>query len=140
MPIYLKDKGYSYRVRVFPKKEGVINRAGKKVFQDYEIVVIYAGRNIEKYAQKRSRKLIAWKNEKGEWEGDMEAVKQHGNSGSQLYLLDYHDKTEPLTKTLFSDLWEEDEKEFGGQENKLLKIMANWKFQEVERGKLTQGS
>lgn len=136
----LKDNGYSYRVRVFPKKEGVINRAGKKVFQDYEKVVIYAGRNIEKIAQKRSRRLVAWKNEKGEWEGDQEVIKSQNGSGNQIYLLDYHDKTEPITKTLFSDLWEEDAKEFGekGEINKLLKNMANWKFQEVERGKLSQ--
>jgi len=26
----LRDNGYSYRVRVFPKKEEIINRAGKK--------------------------------------------------------------------------------------------------------------
>ena len=139
----LKDNGYSYRIRVSPRKEGIINRAGKKVFQDYEKVIIYAGRSIEKIAQKRSRKLIAWKNEKGEWEGDLETLKMYGDIGSKgymgssLYVRDYHDKVEPVTKTLFSDLWEENEKEFGGQEKELLKIMANWKFQEVERDKLT---
>ena len=56
--------------------------------------------------------------------------------GSALYVRDYHDKVEPVKHTLFSDLWEENEKEFGGQEAKLLKIMANWKFQEMERAKL----
>ena len=126
----LSDNGYSYRVRVFPKKEGVINRKGKKVFQDYEKVVIYAGRNIEKVAQKRSRKLVAWKNEKGEWEGDQEVIKSQNGSGSRIYLLDYHEKTEPLSYTMFSDLdWNDDEKY---AKEKLLKIMANWEFQEIE--------
>ena len=132
----LKDNGYSYRVRVFPKKEGVVNRAGKKVFQDYEKVIIYAGRSIEKYAQKRSKKLVAYKDKDGNWQGDLEIVKQQGGKGDAIYLMDYHDKTEPITKTLFSDLWEENEKEFGGQEKELLKIMENWKFQETERAKL----
>src|SRR3990167_3922932 len=78
----LKDNGYSYQVKVYPIKEGVINRAGKKVFQDYERVVIYAGRNIEKIAQKRSKRLIAWKNEKGDWEGDLQTLKQFGDKMS----------------------------------------------------------
>ena len=132
----LKDNEYSYRVRVFPKKEGVINRKGKKVFQDYEKVVIYAGRNIEKTAQKRSRKLVAWKNEKGKWEGDQEIIKSQNGSGSQIYLLDYHDKTEPLSYTMFSDLDWNDDEEY--EKNKMLKILENWKFQEVERAKLSQ--
>lgn len=34
-----------------------------------------------------------------------------------------------MNKTFF---WEENEKEFGGEEMKLLKIMANWKSQEIE--------
>lgn len=141
----LKDNGYSYKVKVFPKKEGVINRAGKKVFQDYEKVVIYAGRSVETTAQKRSKRLIAWKNTKGEWEGDLETLKQFGDRnsngeyiGNALYIRDYHDKTEPVKHTLFSDLWEENEKEFGGQERELLKIMENWKFQETERAKLDE--
>lgn len=131
----LRKNGYDYRIRIFPKQDKFLKN-GKRFIQEYEKVVIYAGRSIEKYAQKRSRKLIAWKNEKGEWEGDLEAIKQHGNSGSQLYLLDYHDKTEPVKKTLFSDIWEEEEKDGLQPEKELLKIMENWKFQEVERGKL----
>lgn len=131
----LSKNGYNYRIRIFPQQDKVLKN-GKRFIQEYEKVVIYAGRNVEKPASKRSKKLIAWKNEKGEWEGDLEAIKQHGNSGSQLYLLDYHDKTEPVKHTLFSDLWEENEKEFGGQEQELLKIMANWKFQEIERGEI----
>lgn len=140
----LKDNGYSYRMRVFPKKEGVINRKGKRVFQEYEKVVIYSGRSIEVCASKRSKRLIAWKNPKGEWEGDLETLKQFGDknsngeyTGNALYVWDYHDKIEPVKYTLFSDLWEENEKQFGGQEKELLKIMENWKFQEeIERGKL----
>ena len=134
----LKDNGYSYQVKVYPIKEGVINRAGKKVFQDYERVVIYAGRNIEKIAQKRSKRLIAWKNEKGDWEGDLQTLKQFGDkmsdggyTGSTLYIRDYHDKTEPLKYVMFSDCdWNDDEQY---AKNKMLKILENWKFQEVER-------
>ena len=130
----LKDNGYSYRVKVYPIKEGVVNRAGKKVFQDYEKVVIYAGRNIEKIAQKRSKRLVAWKNEKGEWEGDQEVIRSQNGSGSKIYLLDYHDKTEPIKYVMFSDCdWDNDERY---AKNKMLKILENWKFQEVERGKL----
>ena len=129
----LKDNGYSYRVKVYPKKEGVINRAGKKVFQDYEKVVVYAGRNIEKIAQHRSMKLIAWK-ENGVWQGDLDVVKQQGGKGDSIYLRDYHDKTEPLKYVMFSDCDWDDDEEYA--KNKMLKILENWKFQEVERGKL----
>jgi len=140
----LKNNGYHYAVKIFPRKENYFSKKkGKTITQDYEKVVIYAGRKIEKPAQKRSRRLIAWKNEKGEWEGDLETLAQFGDknengeyTGSSLYVRDYHDKTEPLKHTLFSDLWEENEKEFGGQEKKLLKIMENWRFQETERAKL----
>src|SRR3990167_4259079 len=117
----LKDNGYSYRVKVYPKKEGVMNRAGKKVFQDYDKVVIYAGRSIEKIAQKRSMKLVAWK-ENGVWQGDLDVVEQQGGKGDSIYLSDCD--------------WNDDE-EYA--KNKMLKIMENWRFQEVERGKLTQG-
>lgn len=137
----LKDNGYSYRVKVYPIKEGVINRAGKKVFQNYEKVVIYAGRSIEKVAQKRSKRLVAWKNEKGEWEGDLETLKQFGDrtsdgnyTGSALYIRDYNDKTEPLKYVMFSDCDWNDDEEYA--KNKMLKIMENWRFQEVERAKL----
>jgi len=137
----LKDNGYSYRVRVYPTKEGVINRAGKKVFQDYEKVVIYAGRSIEKIATKRSTRLVAWKNEKGVWEGDLETLRQFGDrmsdgsyTGSALYIRDYHDKTDLLKYVMFSDCDWNDDEEYA--KNKMLKIMENWKFQEIERGKL----
>lgn len=139
----LKDNGYHYQVRVFPcKKNYFSKKKGITITQDYDKVVIYAGRNIEKYATKRSKRLIAFKNAKGEWEGDLEALKVYGDknsngeyTGSSLYVLDYHDKTEPLKHTLFSDLWEKNEKEFGGQEQELLDIMENWKSQEIKGAK-----
>ena len=132
----LKDNGYSYRVKVYPKKEPVINRAGKKFFQEYDKVVIYAGRNIEKIAQKRSKRLVAWKNEKGEWEGDKEVIASQNRSGKYIYLLDYHDKTEPLKYVMYSDIdWNDDEKY---AKNKMLKILENWKFQEVAREEIRE--
>lgn len=138
----LSKNGYNYRVRIFPQQDKILKN-GKRFIQEYEKVVIYAGRNIEVSASKRSKRLIAWKNTKGEWEGDLETLEQFGDknsngeyTGSALYVRDYHDKAEPVKHTLFSDLWEENEKEFGGQEQELLKIMKNWKFQETERAKL----
>jgi len=138
----LKKYNFNYRVRVFQKKENVFSlKKGKYVTQDYDKVIIYAGRNIEKYAQKRSRRLIAWKNPDGEWEGDLEALRQFGHKdsdgnyiGTSLYVIDYHDKTEPLKKVLFSDLWEDNEKDFGkgSQEKELLKVLESWSFQEKE--------
>lgn len=142
----LKDNGYHYQVKAFPRKKNYFSKKkGKTIVQNYDKIVIYAGRNIEKYAIKRSKRLIAWKNPEGEWEGDLETLKQFGDknsngeyTGSYLYVRDYHNKTEPLKHTLFSDLWEENEKEFGGQEQELLKIMENWRFQETERAKLDE--
>lgn len=131
----LSGKGYNYRVIVFPRKDKIMKN-GKRFIQEYEKVVIYAGRNVGINASKRSKKLVAWKNPNGEWEGDLEIAKQQGYKGSAIYLIDYHDRVEPVKHTLFSDLYEENEKEFGGQEAELLKIMANWRFQETERWNL----
>lgn len=138
----LSENGYDYRVRIFPRQDKILKN-GKRFIQEYEKVIIYSGRNVEVMASKRSKRLVAWKNPKGEWEGDLEILKQFGDknsngeyTGSALYVRDYHDKVEPVKHTLFSDLWEENEKEFGGQEAELLKIMENWKFQETERAKL----
>lgn len=122
----LKDNNCTYQVKIFPKRENLTNSAGKKVFLDYEIVVIYGGRNVEECGV--GLKLVAWKNKKGEWNGDLGAVKRHGDSGSKLFSLCDYKKTLPLTLTLFSDAWEEYEKEFGGQEESLLKKMADWKL------------
>jgi len=116
----LENNGYSYRVRIFRG-------------QDYEKVVIYAGRTVEVSASRRSKKLVAWKNQKGDWEGDLEVAKCQGYKGSAIYLLDYHNKVEPVKHVLFSDIWEENEKEFGGQEKELLKIMRNWTLKENVR-------
>ncbi len=138
----LSKNGYNYSVRIFPKQDKVLKN-GKRFIQEYEKVVIYAGRNIAVSASKRSKRLIAWKNIKGEWEGDLEALKQFGDKNSNgeytssfLYDDDYHDKIEPVKHTLFSVSWEKKEKEFGGQEQELLKIMENWKFQEIKRAEL----
>ena len=131
----LSKNGYNYRVIVFPRKDKIMKN-GKRFIQEYEKVVIYAGRNVGINASKRSKKLVAWKNPNGEWEGDLEIAKQQGYKGSAIYLMDYHDRVEPVKHTLFSDLYEENEKEFGGQEAELLKIMANWRFQETERWNL----
>ena len=129
----LKENGYSYKIRYEPSGESFSR--GKKIIRDYEKVIIYAGRSIEKYAQKRSRKLVAWKNTKGEWEGDLEIAKQQGYKGSAIYLMDYHDKTEPLKYTMYSDCDWDDNEEYA--KNKLLKTLSNWKFIEEERGKIT---
>lgn len=53
----IKDAGYNYKIRSWTKQcsNGI-----------YEKVSVYAGRNIEKIASKRSRRLVAWKNEKSE--------------------------------------------------------------------------
>ena len=121
----LKENGYAYRIKVYPKKEGWINSKGKKVFQDYEKVVIYDGRNIEKLAQRQSKKLIAWKNTKGEWEGDLDAVMKQGGKGDSIYLRDYHDKTEPLKYVMYSDFeWNDAEKY---AKNKMLKVLETWR-------------
>ena len=128
----LKSNGYFYKIRYEPRGESF--RRGKKVVCDYDKVTIYAGRSIEKSAVKRSRKLVAWRNLKGEWEGDLDVVQQQGGKGSAIYVLDYHDKTEPLKYVMFSDLdWNDDEKY---ARNKMLKILENWKFVEKEREKL----
>lgn len=128
----LKENGYNYKVRYEPKGEFL--RRGKKIIQDFEKVTIYAGRSIEKIAQKRSRRLVAWKNEKGEWEGDQEVIRSQNGSGSQIYLLDYHDKTELLKYVMYSDLeWNDNEKY---AKNLMLKILEKWKFVDEERKKL----
>ena len=118
----IKDAGYNYKVRswTIQCKNG-----------SYEKVTVYAGRNIEKIASKRSRRLVAWKNTKGEWEGDMDAITAQGGQGSVIYSLDYHNSTEPLKYTMFSDIdWNDDEKY---AKNKLLKVLENWKFVENKR-------
>ena len=66
----------------------------------------------------------------------MEIVKQQGGKGSHIYLLDYHDKTEPLKYVMFSDLDWNDDEEYA--KNKMLKILQNWKFCEEERNKLSK--
>lgn len=111
----IKGAGYNYKVRAWTTQ--CVN--GR-----YEKVVIYAGRSIEKIAQNRSRRLVAWKNEKGEWEGDMEAVRLQGGRGDAIYSLDYHDKTEPLKYEMWSDIdWDDDEKY---AKRKLLKVLESW--------------
>ena len=93
----IKEAGYSYKIRSWENSE-------------YTKVIVYAGRSIEKYAQKRSMRLVAWK-EDGSWQGDMEAVKSQGGKGEFIYLQDYHDTTEPLKYTMFSDFeWNNNEK------------------------------
>lgn len=122
----IKDAGYNYKIRSWTKQcsNGI-----------YEKVSVYAGRNIEKIASKRSRRLVAWKNEKGEWEGDKEAIKAQGGRGSAIYSLDYHDKTEPLKYDMWSDIDWNDDEEYA--KNKLLKILENWRMVEMERKKLS---
>jgi len=109
----IKDAGYNYKVRSWNK------------FGDYEQVAVYAGRNIEKIASKRSRRLVAWKDTGGKWQGDMDAVKAQGGQGSHIYSLDYHNTTEPLKYTMFSDIDWNDDEEYA--KNKLLKVLENWK-------------
>src|SRR3990167_3751006 len=108
----IKDGGFRYKVKSWENPE-------------YTKVIVYAGRSIEKIAQKRSMKLVAYKDLEGKWQGDMEAVKQQGGKGDRIFIRDYHDKTEPLKYVMFSDCdWDEDEKY---AKNKLIKILENWK-------------
>ena len=119
----IKEAGYSYKVRSWENPE-------------YTKVIVYAGRNIEKLASKRSRRLVAWK-ENGVWQGNKEAIERNGGGGgdnAQIYSLDYHDKTEPLKYTMFSDFdWNRSEKY---ARNILLEVLKNWDFAEKERQKL----
>jgi hypothetical protein len=62
-------------------------------------------------------------------------VKQQGEKGDAIYLMDYHDKTEPLKYIMFSDCDWNDDEEYA--KNKMLKILKNWKFDEKERAKLS---
>jgi len=130
----IKDAGYDYKVRVFPKKDEIRKKDGKRVIQEYDKVVVYAGRHIEKIAQKRSLRLVAWK-QNGKWQGDLEAVKMQGGKGDKIYIRDYHDTTEPLKYVMYSDLDWNDDEEYAKQQ--LLKVLENWKFIENERLKLT---
>lgn len=116
----IKDAGYDYKIRSWERNDG-----------EYTKVVVYAGRDIEKLAIKRSMRLVAWKNTKGEWEGDVEAVKSQGGRGDKIYIRDYHDKTEPLKYTMFSDIEWNDDEEYA--KNQLLKVLENWKFCEEKR-------
>lgn len=125
----IKDAGYDYKVRVFPKKDKIRKKDGKRFIQKYDKVVVYAGRHIKKIAQKRSLRLVAWK-ENGKWTGDMKAVKTQGNKGDKIYLRDYHDTTEPLKYTMFSDLDWDDDEEYAKQQ--LLKILKDWKFTKIK--------
>ncbi len=122
----IKDAGYNYKIRSWTTKceNGL-----------YEKVFVYAGRNIEKIASRRSRRLIAWKDTKDEWQGDMEAVKAQGGKGSIIYCLDYYDGVEPLKYVMFSDIDWNDDEEYA--KNKLLKVLENWKFCEEERNKIS---
>lgn len=128
----LKENGYDYKIRFNPKGESF--KRGKKVICDYDKVTIYAGRNIKKIAQRRSMKLVAWK-ENGVWQGDLDVVKQQSGKGDSIYLRDYHDKTEPLKYVMFSDCDWDDDEEYA--KNKMLKTLENWKFVEKERAKLS---
>ena len=118
----IKDAGYNYKVRVYPRKDE-IRKDGKRVIQEYDKVVVYAGKYIKKLAQRRSLKLVAWK-ENGKWQGDIEAVKAQGGRGDRIYERDYHDATEPLKYTMFSDLDWDDNEEYAKQ--KLLKVLKDW--------------
>ena len=54
----LKQNGYNYKIRYEPKGESF--RRGKKVVCDYDKITIYAGRSIEKIAQKRSTEPLKY--------------------------------------------------------------------------------
>jgi hypothetical protein len=108
----LEDGGYNYKTRVFTKN------------RDYIKFIIY-GRFVDNLAQRRSKKLVAYKDEKGNWQGDMEAVKVQGEKGSAIYLMDYHDKKEQLKYEVYSDIWQENGEEYSKKE--LLKVMQGWR-------------
>ena len=82
----------------------------------YEGVVrIYNGMKVPLMSQRRRKKLVAFKNSEGEWEGDLEAVELYGGQGDALYLFDYHSKQKPVYTSVYRDEWndsryQEDEK------------------------------
>ncbi len=124
----IKDAGYNYKVKVYPRKDEIRKKDGKRYIQEYDKVVVYAGRHTEKLATKRSMRLVAWK-ENGEWQGNMEAVQQQGGQGGdRIYTKDYHDTTEPLKYTMFSDLDWNNAEEYAKQ--RLLEVLEKWKFVE----------
>ena len=129
----IKDAGYNYKVRIFPQKDEIRKKDGKRYIEGYDKVVVYAGRKIEKLATRRSLRLVAWK-ENGKWVGDMEVVKSQGGNGDSIYVRDYHDTTELLKYVMYSDLNWDDDEEYA--KNQLLKILEKWKFCEEEREKL----
>lgn len=80
----LSDNNYSYRLKIFPQKEKCLKN-GKKFIQEYDKIVIYAGRSIEKSAQRRSRKLVAWKNPDGKWEGNLEIAERIAQANQAMF-------------------------------------------------------
>ena len=118
----IKDAGYNYKVRVYPRKD-IIRKDGKKFIQEYDKVIVYAGVEIEKLATRRSLVLVAWK-ENGKWKGNMEAVKAASGAGDKIVRWEYHDRTELLKYTMYSDLDWDDNEEYAKQ--KLLKVLKSW--------------
>ena len=127
----IKNAGYNYKIKVFPRGKKY-KKNGKIVIQEYDKIVVYAGWHIKKLAQKRSMRLVAWK-EDGKWQGDMDVVANQGGKGDRIFIKDYHDKTEPLKYTMFSNLSWNDNEQYAKQQ--LLKILENWRKMDIENRK-----
>jgi len=72
-------------------------------------VRIYNGLYENTMPQRRSRKLVAYKNIKGEWEGDIEAIQSVGDKADAVYIMDYHSKKVLMYTTIFLDEWNDKE-------------------------------
>jgi len=79
-------------------------------------VRIYNGKKVFHIPLRRSKKLVAFKNTKGEWEGDLEAVELHGGKGDSLYVLGYHPRQEIMYTSVFRDEWN-NKKHIKGEQN-----------------------
>jgi len=130
----LQTLGCKYKVRVIKKTETSVLQNGEKIITKFEKVIIYSGRTIIKPAEKRSRRLVARKNDDGEWVGDKDAIiAQGGMDGTKIYELDYHDKTVPESYIIYSDIWEDDEGYVPNYtKQKFINTMEKWKNLEYE--------
>lgn len=77
---------------------------------------VYTGRKIETTPRRRSVKILAFRNPKGEWEGDLALVREKGlyksTTTTSIGLCDYHSKEVPEYFSVYrEDKWKEEKKE-----------------------------
>ena len=77
-------------------------------------VRIYTGKMVDRIPQKRSRKLVAWKNTEGKWKGDLKAVEalkgKAYKGNTKIYEIGYHSTEEVQHFPVYRSDWGEDEK------------------------------